>query len=121
MILSIDKILVIVFGAASAVFVYWYFLMRKEEQVEAKGEIEILVDGGYKPETIVVPVGQTTKINFVRRDPSSCLEEVILWDFKIRKFLPVGKTESIEVKPEKAGEYRFSCGMNMFHGKLIAK
>ena len=65
-----------------------------------------------------MPKGKTTTINFFRKDPSSCLEEVILSDFKIRKYLPLNKKVSIEITPQKTGEYSFSCGMNMFHGKV---
>ena len=116
-----DKIIVSVAGFLGIIFTYWFFLMRKEEQVEAKGEIDILVEGGYKPEVISVPYGKPTKINFLRKDSSSCLEEVILSDFKIKKYLPLNQKVSIEITPKEKGEFIFSCGMNMFHGKVIVK
>lgn len=83
--------------------------------------IDIIVEGGYKPEVISIPYGKTTKINFFRKDPSSCLEEVVLGDFKIRKFLPLNEKVSVEITPKQKGEFQFSCGMGMFHGKLIVK
>ena len=55
----------------------------------------------------------------MRKDPSSCLEEVVLGDFKIRKFLPLNQKVTVEVTPQKAGEYGFACGKNMFHVKII--
>lgn len=113
-----DKIVVSIIGVLGILFTYWFFLMRKEKEVEAKGEIDIIVDGGYKPEIISIPKGKTTKINFIRKDPSSCLEEVVLGDFKIRKTLPLNQKVTIEIKPEKKGEFNFSCGMNMYHGKV---
>ena len=114
-----DKILVGLITIAGMAFTYWFFLMKKEEAVSVTDSVDITVEGGYTPDTISIPKGKTTKISFTRKDPSSCLEEVILSDFKIRKFLPLNKKVSIEITPQKAGEFRFECGMNMFHGKII--
>lgn len=116
--MSIDKLVVLITGILGMAFVYWFFLMKKEESVVAKESIDIKVEGGYKPDVIIVPKNKTTKINFLRQDPSACLEEVVLGDFKIRKFLPLNEKVTIEVSPNKTGEFVFSCGMNMFHGKL---
>ena len=125
--MSIDKSLVAIFGAIGVVFTYWFFLMKKEKAVSATDSVDltgsplvdIIVNGGYSPEVISIPCGRTTKLNFIRKDPSSCLEEVVLGDFKIRKFLPLNKKVTVEVTPQNKGEYGFACGMNMFHGKII--
>jgi len=114
-----DKIIVSIFGVLSILFTYWYFFMKKINTVQAEGIIEILVDGGYKPEQISIPYGKTTKLIFHRKDSSSCLEEVVLADFKVRKFLPLNEKTEIEINPTKKGEFDFSCGMGMFHGKLL--
>lgn len=120
--MSIDQVLVLLVSASGILFTYWFFLMRNEQEVSVMGDsIDITVEGGYKPEVISIPQGKTTKINFLRKDPSSCLEEVVLGDFKIRKYLPLNEKVSIELTPQKKGEFGFSCGMNMFHGKLIVK
>lgn len=119
--MSVDKILVSVFGLALIVFTYWYFFMKKEQVVEAGDEIDILVEGGYKPDRIFIPYGKTTKLNFLRKDSNSCLEEVIIGDFKVRKFLVLNEKTTVEIKADKKGEFDFSCGMGMFHGKLIIK
>ena len=94
-----------------------------EERETSPGyhSIDIIVDGGYSPSTIVVKKGQTIKLNFLRKDPSSCLEEVVLGEFKIRRYLPLNKKVTIEIKPQKEGEFPFECGMNMYHGKIIVK
>ena len=119
--MSLDKILVMLLGAGGIAFTYWFFLMKKDEVVAASGTIDVVVEGGYTPNTISIPKGQTTKINFIRRDPSSCLEEFILPDFKIKKYLPLNKKVEIEITPAKSGEFSFHCGMNMFHGKIIVE
>mgnify|MGYP001608217467 CR=1 FL=1 len=117
--MSLDKIMVVLFSLAGVAFTYWFFLMKKEDVVAVTDSVDITVDGGYTPNTISVPQGKTTKISFTRKDPSSCLEEVVLGDFKIRKFLPLNQKVSVEVTPQKKGEFCFACGMNMFHGKII--
>jgi len=119
--MTLDKILIAIFSVLGMAFTYWFFLMKKEEVVAVTDSVDIVVDGGYSPNTISIPQGKTTEINFVRKDPSSCLEEVILSDFKIKKFLPLNQKVTIEVTPQKTGEFKFSCGMNMFHGRIIVR
>lgn len=123
-----DKILVIIFGILGIAFTYWFFLMKKASEVAVEnlpagkaGEVDIIVEGGYKPEVIFVPFGKVIKINFIRKDPSSCLEEVVLPDFKIKKFLPLNKKVTVEINPQNSGEFGFACGMNMFHGKILVR
>jgi len=119
--MNMDKIIVSILGVISILFTYWFFFMKKINTVQASGTVNILVDGGYKPDRIAIPFGQTTKLVFERKDSSPCLEEVVLADFKVRKFLPLNEKTKIEINPTKKGEFDFSCGMGMFHGKLIVK
>jgi plastocyanin domain-containing protein len=119
--MEIDKIFVALFSIAGMAFTYWFFLMKKDEIVTAADSVDIIVDGGYIPNTIAIPQGKTTRISFTRKDPSSCLEEVVLGDFRIRRYLPLHKKVTVEITPKKKGEFGFSCGMNMFHGKLIVQ
>lgn len=116
-----DKILVTIIGILGMGFTYWFFLMKKEKETAVSGSVDITVEGGYSPEVIAIPKGKTTKINFIRKDPSSCLEEVVLGDFKIRKHLPLNQKVTVEITPKEVGEYGYSCGMNMYHGKIIVK
>ncbi|MDB9525673.1 cupredoxin domain-containing protein [Oscillatoria sp. CS-180] len=99
----------------------WWFVFSqpKLSQVKAQDgiqEITIEVDGGYEPNQIVVQAGLPVRLNFHRTDPSSCLEEVRLPDFRIAKALPVNQTTAIEFTPDEPGRYEFACGMNMFRG-----
>lgn len=114
-----DKIIIALMGIAGIFFTYWFFLGKKDDVVSVQDSVDILVEGGYSPSTISIPQGKTTTINFLRQDPSSCLEEVVLSDFKIRQYLPLNKKVSVLITPQKKGTYDFVCGMNMFHGKII--
>lgn len=119
--MSLDKILVVIFGLLGIAFTFWFFLMKREKEVEIRGEADITVDGGYSPEVISVPLGKLTKINFLRTDPTECLSEVVLPDFKIKRKLPLNKKVTIEITPEKTGEFGYACSMNMYHGKIVVK
>lgn len=121
--MTIDKFLVAIFSVLGMAFTYWFFLMKKEEKavVVNSNSINIIVKGGYSPEAIAIPKGKTTMLNFTRLDSSSCLEEVLIPDFKVRKYLPMNKKVSIAITPQKEGKYEISCGMNMFHGKIIVE
>lgn len=117
-----DNVIVIVSGIGLIGLIYWFFFGKHEGVVAvAGGKIDVLVDGGYKPSVLKIRKGQKTTISLTRRDPNSCLEEFILSDFKIKKYLPVGEKVDIEFTPDKAGEFGFHCGMNMFHGKVIVE
>lgn len=119
--MTIDKFIVVLAGFIGIVFTYWFFLMKKDRIVKAVKSIDILVEGGYSPDTISIPKGKSTTINFLRKDENQCLEETVISDFKIKKFLPLNKKISITITPKKSGVYNFSCGMQMFHGKIIVE
>jgi plastocyanin domain-containing protein len=89
--------------------------------VEGSTIVKITVSGGYKPAIINVASGKLINIIFTRTDPTDCLEEVSVPDLKIKKTLPLNIPVTIPVIFNKPGEYPFHCGMNMFHGKFIAK
>ena len=115
-----NEIAVTISGVVGIIFVFWFFLMKKEKKVvTVTSSVDIVVEGGYSPEVISIPKDKTTKINFIRKDSSSCLGEVVLPDFKIRKHLPLNEKVVIELTPKQTGEFKYSCGMNMFHGKII--
>ncbi|MBD1869206.1 cupredoxin domain-containing protein [Cyanobacteria bacterium FACHB-471] len=104
----------------------WWFLLSKPKsrQATAQGgvqEVTVTVDGGYEPSQIVVKAGQLVRLNFDRKDPSSCLEEVRFPDFRIAQDLPLNRTTAIEFTPDKPGRYEFTCGMNMFRGVVEVK
>jgi plastocyanin domain-containing protein len=116
-----DKILVSIAGLAGIGFVWWFFLMRKEEAVEVAKSVDIIANGGYSPEVITVKRNRPVTLNFRRTDPSNCLDEVTLPDFKQHLELPLNEVVSLTITPQETGEFTYSCGMNMFHGKIVVK
>ncbi len=65
-----------------SVKILWWFLGRKQQQqaTQTNGiqEVLITVDGGYRPDRIVVVVGELVRLSFDRLDNNSCLKAGIL-------------------------------------------
>lgn len=119
--MKIDKLLITLFGIGLISAIYWFFFGKKDEAVEVHDKVDILVDGGYKPSVIKIKKGQKTIISLLRKDENSCLEEFILSDFKIKKYLPLNQKVDIQMTSDETGEFPFHCGMNMFRGKVIVE
>ena len=120
------EIIVMVGGIFLIALVLWYFFGEREKVSAERNEsgvqeIDITVKGGYSPDRIVVKHGMPVKLNFYRDETSSCSEQVIIGDLGIARDLPAFKTTAVEFTPQKAGEFSFTCGMNMLHGKLIVE
>ena len=119
----INKAIVTLGGLGLMGLELWWFLRAKPKsrQVTAQGGIQavtVTVDGGYEPSQIVVQSGQLVRLNFDRRDPSNCLEEVRIPNFRIAQKLILNQITPIEFMPDRPGRYEFSCGMNMFRGVI---
>jgi uncharacterized cupredoxin-like copper-binding protein len=74
---------------------------------------------GYEPASITVKKGQPVKLAFKRTDANNCGGEVVFAKQNIKKKLPVGETVLIEFSPKETGEIAFTCGMEMYTGKVV--
>jgi len=125
--MNATEILVTLTGVVLIGWIVRYFWLWKGASVAAQTgaggvqEIDVTVKGGYQPATITAKAGQLLRLNFTRREATPCGEEVVLPDFGKRAHLPQNRTVSIEVAPQQPGEYEFTCGMNMYRGKLIVE
>ncbi len=119
-----DRIAAAVGGGALAVFVYVFFFGKKRPAVAARAtergpqQIEIAVRGGYSPDLVVARRGVPLTLVFDRQEDNPCSDEVVLPEFGIRRALSAFSKTAIEIVPERVGEFPFSCGMNMLHGKI---
>ncbi|WP_342377355.1 cupredoxin domain-containing protein [Myxococcus stipitatus] len=96
---------------------------RTRAKSEAGGtqQVDLMVDGGYRPDRIVVRAGMPVKLNVLRTDRSACSEQFVLGDLGVSRTLPTGRVVSIDLPALKEGAYDFTCGMNMLRGRLIAE
>jgi plastocyanin domain-containing protein len=74
---------------------------------------------GYNPASIRLKRGVPAKVTFLRITESTCATEVVFADYGIRRDLPLNQAVTVSFTPRKAGEFVFTCGMNMHRGKLI--
>jgi plastocyanin domain-containing protein len=124
--LDATQIAVLLAGILLIGLILWYFFGERtrtlaEEGVGGVQEVKITVKGGYSPDLIVVKQGRPVRLDFYRDETASCSEEVIFGDFGIARQLPAYETTPIEFTPDKAGEFTFTCGMNMLRGKLVVE
>lgn len=122
-----SQIFVTLGGIGLAVFVVWYFFLGKRTAQTAAlndsgiQEVAITVKGGYLPDIIEVEQGKPVRLKFYRDETSSCSEELVFSEFKLRRDLPAFETTAIDILPTKAGTFEFTCGMNMLRGKLVVR
>ena len=118
-----DRIAAVAGGLALCAFLYVFFFGRRRETAAAPGaggwqEATIVVSGGYDPDLIVARKNAPLKLIFDRREDNPCSDEVVIPEFGVRRALPAFAKTEIDVVPRRAGEFPFSCGMNMLHGKI---
>ncbi len=125
--MATTQILVTILGLSLCVFIAWFFWLAPKSQTRASAgaggmqEVAVTVKGGYTPDIIVVKAGQPIRLRFTRQESSACTETVLFPDFNKSAKLPEGQEVSVELTPEKAGEFGFQCQMGMIRGKLIAE
>ena len=113
-----DKIIVTSLGLGTIAAIYWFFFGKKEESMKASDTWNIIVEGGYKPNVIKIFKDKPATLTFTRKDPNPCLEEIVLPDYKIKKFLPINKPVTITLPLPHPDKISIHCGMNMFHGRI---
>ncbi len=121
------QIAVTLSGIAAALLIAWFFWLSPRPQTRAGAgsggaqEVAIRVRGGYTPDVIVIKAGQPVRLIFLRQESAVCSEMVLFPDFKKSARLPEGEEVTLELTPERPGEYEFQCQMGMLRGKLIAQ
>ena len=105
-----------------AFIVWWFWLSKPKAQRALENVVDILVEGGtYTPSRIEVEVGKEVTLRFLRKDASPCTEKVVFDHFGISADLPIDIPKEIVVTPTEAGEFSFTCQMQMYTGSLVAK
>jgi plastocyanin domain-containing protein len=119
--------LVALAGVAGIAWVNWYFFLSYGPAAQAAAgaggvqEVTIAVQGGYSPAQVRVKKGTPVRLVFDRQETSGCSEEVVIPEFGIRRFLPAFQKTAVEITPQKAGTFDFTCGMSMLRGKLTVE
>jgi plastocyanin domain-containing protein len=92
---------------------------RRGAHLHAAPTTRIRVRGGYSPDTIYGRVGEPLRLVFRREETAVCSEQVVFPHFGKSAMLPPYQDVTVELLPEHAGEYAFTCQMGMLHGRLV--
>ena len=116
---------VVVAGLALSGLLGWFFFgpkkARSAELVGKVQEVRVTVKGGYSPDLVRVRQGVPLRIVFDRQESGECTSRVVFPDFALNRSLPAYAQTTVELLPDRAGEFGFACGMNMVHGKLVVE
>jgi plastocyanin domain-containing protein len=126
--MNVAQILVTGAGLLAIAGVAWFFWGPRggggvAARLSSSGyqEAMILVKGAYNPDVIVVDHGKQVRLTFRREETAACSEKVLFPDFNRAADLPEGELVAVEFVPEQPGEYEFTCGMGMLHGKVVVR
>ncbi len=123
--MAVTDVIVIVAAIGIVGFLWWFFFWpktaRRAHLVGGVQDVDVTVKGGYLPSVIRVREGVPLRLRFDRQESSDCTSRVVFADFGASKTLPAFGTAMLEFTPYKAGEFDFTCGMNMIHGTLVVK
>ncbi|GAC1669783.1 MAG: hypothetical protein PVS3B2_10740 [Candidatus Dormibacteraceae bacterium] len=120
-----SDIAVVAGGLALTGLFGWFFFGPKKAhsatQVGNVQEVTVTVKGGYSPDLVRVRQGVPLRIVFDRQESGECTSRVVFPDFALNSSLSAYGQTTVELLPDRAGEFGFACGMNMIHGKLIVE
>ncbi len=77
-------------------------------------------DKGYTPDRIPGKPGEKLVLVFTRTNDAECISQVKTPDGKLVA-LPMNKPVEVPVTVPQTGEVGFACGMDMFHGVVVAE
>lgn len=126
MTLTPDQWFVTLAGLGLIAAIVWFFWLKRTAGTRAatgqdRQEALITVKGGYDPDTIVVEAGRPVRLLFRRVETAACSEMVVFPDFGKSAHLPTGETIAVDLMPERAGEFEFTCQMGMLRGRLVVE
>jgi len=76
---------------------------------------------GFAPERVTVQKGEPVRLVVTRQTDQTCAKEIVISDAGVRETLPLDKPVTIEFTPQKTGEIRYACGMDMVSGVLVVE
>lgn len=93
----------------------------QQDDTEVQTVKVILGAEGYQPASFNLRKGVAARIEFMRQVEGDCGEEIVIPEYGVKRELPLKKSVVVEFTPDKAGEYVFTCGMNMLRGKIVVQ
>lgn len=82
-------------------------------------EVNITVQGRYRPNSIQVEQGMPVRLRFLRAENDACSERVVFSGLGIDRRLPAFKETTVEFLPRDPGTYLFTCERGIYRGRLV--
>ena len=113
-------------AVAAAAGLVWFFFGSRTAATRTvrhgrSQDVTVVIRGGYSPPRIQATAGVPLRITFDRQETGDCTSRVVFPDFGVTAALPANERTVVELLPTTAGEFGFSCAMNMVHGTLIVE
>ena len=89
-------------------------------RLPADGIRVFINSNGYDPARVIIPERKAASLIFLRTAESNCGGKVVFPDLGISREIPLGGVAVVELPPLPAGEIRFTCGMGMYRGSIMA-
>lgn len=86
---------------------------------ENKQSVTVTVAGGYQPAVVNLKQGVPAEVTFVRTSNQGCLDIVHSSELAFETALPLNQPQTVTVPTDQTGDFEFSCGMDMFSGKVV--
>ncbi len=115
---------------SSRVWLSWVLLFGglvglTPERTLAKPRVQtakvVITTKGYQPTSLKLRRAVPARVTFLRTTDATCVKEIVLPDFNIRRALPLNEPVVIGFTPTRRGSFTFVCGMNMMSGQLIVQ
>ncbi len=107
-------VLVFSFGASAQT-------TRKNVKPKTQSVRVVINEQGYSPGSFRLRKGVPARVTFLRTTDRTCGTEIVIPSYGINRSLPLDQSVSVFFTPRKSGEFGFTCGMNMMHGKIIVR
>ncbi len=92
--------------------------MRARTDAAGEQQVEITVDHGYRPQSIVARADAPLRLVFHRLDNEACSERVVFSSPRLERRLAPSADTTIVLPPQPPGEVRFTCAMGRYHGQI---
>lgn len=78
-------------------------------------------ESGYEPSEIQAEAGEPLTLVFTRTTDQGCGNELVIASANIERDLPLNQPVEVTFTPDATGELRFTCGMDMYDGKIVVR
>ncbi|HRI05164.1 MAG TPA: cupredoxin domain-containing protein [Pyrinomonadaceae bacterium] len=94
---------------------------RKNVKPKTQSVRVVINEQGYSPGSFRLRKGVPARVTFLRTTDRTCGTEIVIPAYGINRQLPLDRSVSVSFTPKRTGEFGFTCGMNMMHGKIIVR